>query len=148
LPPGGLGDLYLDLMAITALGAGGFWLALRWGLGGGRRLAEEDSEIVASRSREEPAASASPPKPVEEEGGLRGRVIRIYLDLCEALARAGVRRRRTWTPREFAVRLEPPEEAARLTELFARARWGPSELAPEDVHAAQAAADAVRAARN
>lgn len=148
LPAGGLRDLYLDLLTITALGAGGFWLALRWGLGGGLSRAEEDAEVVASRSLEEPSAPASPPRPVEEVGGLRGRVIRIYLELCEALARTGLRRRRTWTPREFAARLEPAEAADRLTELFARARWGPSELAPGDVEAARAAADAVRAARN
>ena len=70
--------------------------------------------------------------------GRRGRVIRTYLRLLSAAARAGFARRPEETPHEFAAALgEPRPLLADVTEAFVRARYGPWEPSEHEVETAE-----------
>ncbi|HXX92909.1 MAG TPA: DUF4129 domain-containing protein, partial [Planctomycetota bacterium] len=104
-----------------------------------REAGEVSPRLVAARraTRERPAAP--PPPEVPDLKGARARIVKLYVRLAEQLARWGVRRERFQTPLEFSQVLAPAQAAARLTELFDRARYGDRDLGEPEVEAASSA---------
>ncbi len=143
LPPSQVLDLLLNVLGACLIGAAAFWVALRWGLGGARDGVTEDVDRLASRSRAEQLRTPPSAPPAEGNSGWRGRIVRYYLDLLARLARRGLRRPPSLTPREFALRLEPRASSEQLAELFARARWGAEEPGEQDFEAARKAGEAL-----
>lgn len=143
LPPSQVLDLLLHVLGACFIGAAAFWVALRWGLGSSRDAVSEDVERVASRSRAEPPRTPLSPLPPEGDSGWRGRIVRYYLDLLVRLARRGLRRPPSLTPREFALHLEPRASSEQLADLFGRARWGAEEPVEQDFEAARTAGEAL-----
>lgn len=138
-------DLLLDLgLAVVAAGLV-FWLLLRYSLGRGSDARSLKLQRVAARRR--PAEPRPPAFRAGELPGWRGRVVKLYVRILEQLAAAGLRRRPGQTPLELAPRLEPRAEADVLTDLFMRARYGPSDLTEEDFERARRAGAAVVARR-
>lgn len=143
IEPGVLARLLLELLGIAVLAGVGFYLLLRWSGGGGGAGGDLEGPAVEARRRPEPAAAEGGTSKEAPLGGLRERVVRIYVRTLERLARSGRRRKPSQTPAEFARGLEPAAAAALLTELFTRARYGNEELNEADVAAAEGAAEAL-----
>jgi len=143
IEPGVLARLLFELMGIAVLAGVAFYLLLRWSGGGGGAAGEADGRPVEARRRPEPSAVAGAPASEPPLGGVRERVVRLYVRTLEALARRGRRRAPSQTPAEFARGLEPADAAATLTELFTRARYGKEELGESDLASAERAAEAL-----
>ena len=143
LEPGVLLRLLLELLGVAILAGVGFWLLLRWSGGGGGGAAEPEGRAVEARRRPEPARSEGGTPPEPPLGGVRERIVRVYVRALERLARRGRRRKPSQTPAEFARGLEPAEAAGTLTELFTRARYGFEELGEADLRAAERAAESL-----
>jgi hypothetical protein len=143
IEPGVLVRLLLELFGIAALAGVGFYLLLRWSGGAGGAGAELEGPAVEARRRPVPAPADGGTSKEPPLGGIRERVVRVYVRALERLARSGRRRKPSQTPAEFARGLEPADAAARLTELFTRARYGNEELGEADLAAAEGAAEAL-----
>ena len=120
------GDHATGIAALTAgVGAGVVGLA-GVAIVRARRRREEDVEpraTVAAGARDAAAAAAIPADP-------RAAVLAAYARMETALASVGLARRPSDAPREYLARLEAGlgggrAPAARLTELFERARFSP-----------------------
>ena len=78
--------------------------------------------------------------------GRRGAIVRAYVRLLQGAEKLGFSRRPEETPAEFAAALaEPRAPLAEATELFVRARYGPSDVTDGDVAAAERGVAAVLA---
>jgi hypothetical protein len=78
--------------------------------------------------------------------GRRGRIVQAYLRMLRGTERLGFPRRPDETPAQFARALaEPRAPLAEATEVFVRARYGPSDMADGDVQAAERGVAAVLA---
>lgn len=128
--------LMRDLVAITALAGGAFWLILWLGGGRGRDAEAVPSAKVAARRASESPAPAPFRSARPDPQGWRAKIVHLYIRLGEQLSRLGVRRRGNETPREFCGTLAPESEAAALTDLFSRARYGEPEPTEEEFRAA------------
>jgi hypothetical protein len=87
-----------------------------------------------------------PPPPAVRAGrGLRGRVVRAYLQFLEAAGAAGLTRPPGTTAREFATTVAlPAGPLSALTEAFAAARYGQKEPTIADAEHAEACARRLR----
>jgi hypothetical protein len=78
--------------------------------------------------------------------GRRGKVVREYLRLLRGAERLGFPRRPDETPAQFATALQEPRvPLGETTEVFVRARYGPSEMTDGDVARAERGVAAVLA---
>ena len=135
--------LLVQLLGISVVAGIAFYLLMRWSGSVGESDGESDYEKAAARRRPEPLPASVPPAPEPALEGWRSRVVRVYVKALEQLARWGLRRRPSQTPAEFARRLEPEGDAASLTALFVRARYGAEELSEQDFEEAERAARSV-----
>jgi hypothetical protein len=134
----------LQALGIALLGAVAFYLVLRWGAGGATSGDGSDVDRVRARRRIDlppPPADLAPEPPAE---GVRGRIIRAYLQRVAQLAKRGLRRRRGQTPAEFSARLGASAEAGELTALFERARYGGEEPGEGEAERAERALRALQ----
>ena len=141
--PEALMRLLLQLLGVCLFAGIGFYLLMRWGGGVGEAAGEPDFEKAQARRRPEPSPAAAPAAPEPPLEGWRARIVRVYVKALEQLARAGLRRRPSQTPAEFARRLEPEPEASLLTALFSRARYGAEELSEAEFQDAERAAQSI-----
>jgi hypothetical protein len=110
-----------------------------------RRRREPEAQpraTVAAGAREAAAAAAIPADP-------RAAVLAAYARMEAALAAVGLARHPSDAPREYLARLEAGlgggrAPAARLTELFERARFSPHPLGEDARHEAIGALEALR----
>ncbi len=135
--------LLLHLLGISIVAGLLFFLLLRWSGRTGESEGDADFEKAAARRRPEPPSPALPLPPEPPLEGWRSRVVRVYVKALEQLARWGLRRRPSQTPAEFARQLEPEGDAAALTALFTRARYGAEELSEAEFQEAERAAQSV-----
>ncbi len=102
-------------------------------------------ERVAARRRMEkkaaPAGGGAGPEVAT--GGVRVRIVKLYVRTLEQLARLGVRRRPDQTPLEVSARMAPEEAARELTGVFMQARYGPGEPSEADFDRASRSGAAV-----
>lgn len=133
LPAGKLVGLLSNLMLVAILSTVAFYVLLRFG-GGGRSIAAEPPvvDIVAARRRTAPPEGVHYREPAVPIKQWRARIVALYVETSEQLAKWGRRRRPFQTPREFARSLAPAEAAAELADLFGRARYGPDDLTEAD----------------
>ena len=141
----------LDLRALRALvvtglvGAVAVYFVGRWMVRSRRGEKKTFETPEALRGAVEPIApEARHVTSLPEYPGYRGRVVRAYLNLLRGAERVGFPRRSHETPREFADALGEPRGAlGAATDAFARARYGPFEVAEAEVVEAEQAVDAV-----
>jgi hypothetical protein len=141
----------LDLRALRALllaaigGAVAIYAVGRWlarSKGGDPKSIETPEPLRGRLERIRPEAKGR--KRLPEYPGRRGRIVRAYLNLLRGAERVGFPRRPDETPEEFASLLgEPRAPLARVTEVFARTRYGPGDPSDQDVAEAEGGADAV-----
>jgi Domain of unknown function (DUF4129) len=120
-------------MLVAIVSTVAFYILLRFG-GGGRGIAAEAPvvDIVAARRKAAQPESARYLEPAIPINQWRSRIVALYLETSEQLAKWGRRRRPFQTPREFARNLAPADAAAELADLFGRARYGPADLTEAD----------------
>jgi hypothetical protein len=109
----------------------------------GREPGSEPRATVAEGARDAAAAAAIPADP-------RAAVLAAYARMEAALATVGLARRPSDAPREYLARLEAGlgggrAPAARLTELFERARFSPHPVGEDLRHEAIGALETLRA---
>jgi protein-glutamine gamma-glutamyltransferase len=78
--------------------------------------------------------------------GPRQEAARIFNRMTEALAKAGIERRPSWTPEEFAGRADSRLETRLVGEsarLFCRLRFGPAEPGPDELEELKERAESV-----
>lgn len=135
--------LLMQLLGIAILAGAAFYLLMRWSGGGGGESTDLEGQKAPARRRPEPDAGGSGPFEEPPLEGWRAKVVRVYLRSLEQLAKWGLRRKPSQTPLEFARGLEPAAEAAALTALFVKARYGFEELSEGDLKEAEKASDAL-----
>jgi hypothetical protein len=141
----------LDLEALRALvlaglaGAVAIYAVGRWlarSKGGEPKSIETPEPLRGRLERIRPRVKRA--RALPEYPGRRGRIVRAYLNLLRGAERVGLPRRPDETPEEFAALLgEPRATLARVTELFAQARYGPADPTDKDVAEAEGGSDAV-----
>jgi hypothetical protein len=141
----------LDLRALRALvlaGVGGavaIYAVGRWlarSKGAEPKSIETPEPLRGKLERIRPEVKRA--RPLPEYPGRRGRIVRAYLNLLRGAERIGFPRRPDETPEEFAMLLrEPRAPLTHVTEVFARARYGPGDPTDQDVVEAEGSTDAV-----
>ncbi len=128
---------YLQLAFFAATGAAVVYYASR--LLRQRREARPKApeQVIPERAREE-ALLERPPRSRPAYAGRRGGIVRAYVRFLAEAALRVLERRPDQTPAEIAARLTSAGAAlARLTGLFARARYGPDEPSDADLRDAE-----------
>jgi hypothetical protein len=139
LPPRELARILAELAGIGLLATVAFVVLLRLAARGAQDAPERRIEKVPVRRRMDETSVPLPLESAEGVAGRRGRIVKLYLRCLAQLARRGLRRRPSETPREFAARLRPAAAARELAELFVRARFGVEEPGEEDCLRAESA---------
>ncbi|MBV8880597.1 MAG: DUF4129 domain-containing protein [Planctomycetaceae bacterium] len=129
VPAEKLVGLLSNLVVVVIVSALGFYLLLRFG-GGGRNVSSDEPAVDFVAAERGSAAKPAGPyrEPAVSMKEWRARIVALYGKTAEQLAKWGLRRRPSQTPKEFARTLAPAGAAAELADLFARARYGPGEM--------------------
>lgn len=147
--PGGLGGLIGNALALAAGAALGWFVWQRWR----KRSGPDDDAATADADGPEIPVTALPdfaPRPTGPPAPARtprGQVIVQYNALVDGLRPHGLSRRASDTPAEYAATLTgrgaPQDPVARLTALFAVAKYSTDDVSREQVAEAGALVDRI-----